>query len=245
MRVPFAVCVLGLALLSSGCALLCDGAGMVLYRTRQALDDCREWMRDKRLAAAAWDEVRKTESGRAYSEDHAAGFRDGFADYLYEGGTGEPPLVPPASYRTPRYQTAEGYQAVQEWFAGYRHGAAAARQSGLRRWLTSPSSLTPVGGPPPAPALPVGPILAEPARELPAPRPVHLLPPTGGDAPASGQGELFPPPSGPPAASPVRLLAPVEETSSAPAEGVLPAADRQGLPLPATAVPGDGPAPPE
>ena len=51
------------------------------------------------------------------------GFQDGFADFLYAGGNGEPPVVPPWYYRRTVYETPEGLASTEEWFAGYRHGA--------------------------------------------------------------------------------------------------------------------------
>jgi hypothetical protein len=166
MRVLLAVCVNGLALLSSGCTLIGDGARVLATRTHQALDDCQERQRDQRLAAAAWEEVLRTDPGLKYSPDYVRGFREGYAEYLYAGGSGEPPLVPPRRYQGPRYQNVEGYQAAQDWFAGYRHGAAAARQSGLRQWMTVSVSLPSAGAPLPPPA----PVVPTPQEELPAPR---------------------------------------------------------------------------
>ena len=62
--------------------------------------------------------------------DHAEGFKDGFAEYLFRGGDGESNLVAPLHYRQIKYQSPEGYAAIQDWFSGYRHGASAARASG-------------------------------------------------------------------------------------------------------------------
>src|SRR5207253_2309767 len=62
-------------------------------------------------------------------------------DYLYAGGSGEPPPLPPRYYWKTRYETAEGHQAIADWFAGYRLGAAMAQESGYREWVTIPSSL--------------------------------------------------------------------------------------------------------
>jgi hypothetical protein len=154
MRVPFTLWLVGLSCLCSGCSLFCDSAGLLTYKMRQAVDDCFEQLRNQRWAEAAWDQVcQGNRSQQPYSDDYACGFKYGFADYLYQGGTGEPPLLAPGRYRSLRYQTAAGYLAVQDWFAGYRHGAATARQSGLRSWVTGPTSLLPA---PPASLLPPG-----------------------------------------------------------------------------------------
>src|SRR5205807_2557372 len=78
-----------------------------------------------------------------HSEDYAQGFKDGYAEYLYRGGDGEPPLLPPKRYRHVRYQTPQGYMAAEDWFAGYRHGAAVAHHTGARRWITGPTGWQP------------------------------------------------------------------------------------------------------
>src|SRR5207253_39443 len=52
----------------------------------------------------------------------------------------QPPPLPPACYRAVRYQTPEGYRAIEDWFGGFRHGVAAAREGGYRDYVTGPSS---------------------------------------------------------------------------------------------------------
>jgi hypothetical protein len=147
----------------------------------QAVEDHAERQRNKKWAAAAWRDVHAQAPG--LSADYGAGFREGFAQYLYQGGNGEPPLLPPPHYRKLRYQTPEGYQAIADWFAGYRHGAAVAHDGGFRQWVTGPSSLSA------APQLP--------PEEGPVPI-IHLkvLPPRG-------EGELPAPRQAPPAEGPL------------------------------------------
>src|SRR5207249_4016837 len=71
-----------------------------------------------------------------------------------------------------------------DWFAGYRHGASQARQSGLRRRVTGPSSFAnPVrehGGRPP--------IWPQGTEELPIPRQAEPMPIP--PAESSGLGNL-------------------------------------------------------
>ena len=123
---------------------------------------------DRQWAEAAWQDVRRTHPAASYSEDYVRGFKDGFEHYLYWGGNGEPPPVPPRRYRTVTYQTPEGYRAIEHWFAGFRHGASAAQESGYRQWVTGPSALrAPDAGPPPS---------ALPAPALPLPAPVPCAP---------------------------------------------------------------------
>src|SRR5205814_477965 len=121
----------------------------------------KEMKRNRRWAESAWCEYTSWSGGGTkgvhHSTDYADGFKDGYAEYLYRGGDGEPPLVAPLRYRHTRYQTPQGYQAIEDWFAGYRHGASVARDTGVRRFITGPSGLHGSGEPavdhPPHPKL--------------------------------------------------------------------------------------------
>lgn len=99
-------------------------------------------LRDKSLAEEAWDEV-CARDGEAYSRHYYRGFVEGFHDYLDSGGTGDPPSLPPRSYWRVYYQSPEGHQAIEDWFAGFRHGAAVAKASGVRNLVTVPVSSIP------------------------------------------------------------------------------------------------------
>jgi hypothetical protein len=140
MRVHLALGIIGLSLLSPGCALVTDATHLLVYEANKSYNDHRERSRNRRWANAAWDEVRQSEPGHPYSDDYAWGFKEGFANYLYRG-TPEPPPVAPPRYRTLRYQTPEGYRAVEDWFAGYRRGVDVAQKGGYRQWITGPSAL--------------------------------------------------------------------------------------------------------
>lgn len=69
-------------------------------------------------------------------EDYRDGFVVGFADYVYAGGDGSPPPVPPRRYWCVEERTPEGASRIQSWFAGYRHGAGVARLGGYRKVAT-------------------------------------------------------------------------------------------------------------
>lgn len=129
--------LVALAVLNAGCSLVSDGAHVIGYRTRRAFDDSREWHRDRRLAAAAWDEAARRTPG--LSADFGDGFKEGFAAYLFRGVC-EPPALPPSRYRTVRHQTPEGYRAAEDWLNGFRRGAADAQHCGLRELVTGPSA---------------------------------------------------------------------------------------------------------
>jgi hypothetical protein len=57
------------------------------------------------------------------------------------GGTGAPPPIPPRRYWKLKYRTPSGHQSVQDWYAGFRDGAAEARDCAYDRWKKIPSSL--------------------------------------------------------------------------------------------------------
>src|SRR5581483_2008946 len=118
MRPVVAVAMLGVCLLSQGCSLADIATHLVTGRIRQSLSDYQERKRDRQWAEDAWRDIQNAHPG-AFSEDYALGFKTGFADFLYNGGDGEPPALAPERYRTIHYQSLEGYRAAEDWFAGY------------------------------------------------------------------------------------------------------------------------------
>ena len=115
--------------------------------------------------------------------------------------------LPPERYHRKRYATPEGCKAVEDWYAGFRHGAATAMASGLRSVQVIPVQCPPKfslddGGPLPknvkptsvkdggkdaAPPMPPPEQITHPSAEtLPQPRPMNdggaqppILPPPG------------------------------------------------------------------
>jgi hypothetical protein len=114
-------------------------------------------------------------------------------DYLQYGGTGQPPFVPPRRYWGVHYRTPDGYRAVEDWYAGFRSGAASAQATGYRHFVTVPSAVSVTGGvaplhvPVPAP----GPVVPTPESlpVLPAPTPVQVLPAVPPEAGNSSNGQ--------------------------------------------------------
>ena len=112
------------------------------------------WKKDKRRslavysswADAAWMEISQGCPELMGRTEYGVGFRDGFVDYVYAGGTGEPPPVPPRHLWNVDFRSEEGHQRAEDWFAGYRHGAQIARDGGYRSLGTIRSSL--MGMPP-------------------------------------------------------------------------------------------------
>lgn len=129
-----------LVVLPTGCQLAANSVHGVCAEITRKIDDTKECKRNKLLAAAVWEDIQRTGH---YSVDYGLGFKDGFVDFLDAGGNGSPPPVPPRRYLTFRFQTPEGYQAINDWFAGFRHGAAVAAESGYRQYIIAPSQLSP------------------------------------------------------------------------------------------------------
>jgi len=120
--------------------MVTNGTRNIVHETAVQLEECRERCRYRKLAHEAWTLERKAYSGPCV-HDYGKGFRDGFVDFLMEGGPGEPPPVPPQHYWHNRFQNEQGYDAMKAWFAGFRQGAAAAKASGYRQWVTLPVSV--------------------------------------------------------------------------------------------------------
>lgn len=96
-------------------------------------------------ADQAWSHQFSTPSGMPYSSDYEAGFKDGFVDFVYAGGSGEPPPVPPRRYWNLDHRTPQGQNAAADWFAGFRLGARVAREEGYREQATIDSSVYALG----------------------------------------------------------------------------------------------------
>jgi hypothetical protein len=128
----------------SGCTV-CQNFKRTMWHEPAAFS----WKHDRRLSV----EVYREWAGRAWQQasldcpqmlsdnDYALGFRDGFVDYVYAGGNGEPPPVPPRPYWNVMLRSPEGKQRADRWFAGYRHGAQSARVGGYRELGTIRTSL--------------------------------------------------------------------------------------------------------
>lgn len=75
-----------------------------------------------------------------FSESYEIGFKDGFIDFVYAGGSGEPPPVPPREFWDVRKRNPNGQACAADWFDGYRHGARIAREEGYRERALVPTS---------------------------------------------------------------------------------------------------------
>jgi hypothetical protein len=168
------LCVL--CTLAAGCNIYKYSAYNVITASGSTGNEACNLTENRHAAEAAWQEEKNRGcAGTNYSKDYACGFKDGYADFLDYGGTGLPPATPPFRYRTTCYQTPEGHQAIEEYNAGFAHGAAAARASGLRNLKVLPG--VGVGLPPTRQELyvpPPGPRDGTPdGATLPAPAPAQ------------------------------------------------------------------------
>ena len=102
---------------------------------RESLELYSHW------ADEAWREQAEACAMAVEQPDYAAGFHDGFVDYVYAGGSGEPPPVPPRIFWNASLRTAEGKLRANQWFDGYREGARIAREAGYRDKAIVPSSI--------------------------------------------------------------------------------------------------------
>jgi hypothetical protein len=136
------------------------------------LDHARSLKVYRQWADEAWAVERGSCPEMAGSEEYALGFRDGFVDYVYAGGSGEPPPIPPRKFWNVAWRNPPGRADALQWSAGYRHGASAARNGGYRENGVVPSVYAWMG---PGPwndvdgQLPAGEALSAPAEPLPQP----------------------------------------------------------------------------
>jgi hypothetical protein len=137
--------ILTLCTLSSGCRLWHNACRTIILEPchfPQYIDECVERHRHRRLATQVWNDLPCHDCVTRASDDYLRGFKDGFVDFMMAGGTGAPPPLAPHRYWKVRYQTPEGHGAIQDWFAGFAHGAAVAQSHGYRDFVTIPASMS-------------------------------------------------------------------------------------------------------
>jgi hypothetical protein len=214
MRLKHILALLGLCAVAPGCAPLKQVARVIICEPAAyclGMDETVACMRDSDLAQEAWAHFSSAVPDNPYSEDFAAGFKDGFADYLWAGGNGEPPAIPPRQYWTPNYQSPDGIALMNDWFRGFRLGAAVARDSGYREAVIIPASTRL-----PRTELPSGNAVAPtkpmPYSEEPLPMPKPVQNPKGAPAPRpqSPAAQAQPP------QTPANLPRPVAGNAAAP-----------------------------
>jgi hypothetical protein len=135
---------LALCFVTPGCQI-CVNARRTIFREpsefcwkadrKRSIKTYRAW------ADEAWCRALSSGADLCLSDHYAAGFKDGFVDYVYAGGNGEPPPVPPRRFWNVSERNVTGQNAGTEWFAGFRHGSQVARQEGYRDRATIKSSI--------------------------------------------------------------------------------------------------------
>lgn len=98
-------------------------------------------MHNEKLAARVWHKIKAQSKESDFSADYACGFVDGFSDYLYRGGTGEPPPLPPRDYWNIGRRPIVPQAAIHDWYDGFRHGSDECIRRGYRDAVVLPSSL--------------------------------------------------------------------------------------------------------
>ncbi len=116
---------------SSGCNIV--GNACKLVKRGNRLDDCMIGYRNSVLAAKAWHNEKHCFKNRRHVNDYKAGFMKGYAD-VATGSDGCVPAVAPQEYLGWRYQSPDGQQSVNAWFAGYPLGVRAAERDGVGNW---------------------------------------------------------------------------------------------------------------
>jgi hypothetical protein len=190
-------------------------------------------------ANQAWEQEGQGCAAAGSTSDYEAGFKDGFVDYVFAGGTGEPPPLPPRTFWNMDLRLPEGRERANQWFAGYRHGAQVARESGYRNLAEVQTSLSesptdgaygpPRGGPPDQFEM-QGPSWPQP-EELPGQVPASGTPsPTDTGAtqsPAVQPPALRPPAEPAPPGQPVEELEHSLQSVPAPEDIHLPSLDKR------------------
>jgi hypothetical protein len=217
------VCVLTVAIAAqSGCTVYQSARRTLIQEPSEfswRVDRGRSLKVYRQWADDAWAAERGACPDVAEVDDYALGFRDGFVDFVYAGGPGEPPPVPPRKFWNVGWRTPAGASAAQQWFAGYRHGSQVARDEGYRMGGVVNSAYA--GTMPPAWSESAS--HAEPLPEaVPAP---SEIPPDAVEA-LEIDGQTLPPPSDgplpPQEEPPVRNL--FDDNSDGPAEMPVPEA---------------------
>jgi hypothetical protein len=170
-----------LSALSSGCSTFFGIAVKnVTLAPLDAASNCLRRQRLYRLAGDAFRDLCRSQPDLTFSDDYACGFEEGFVDYLEAGGNGEPPPNPPPRYRRVRFDNPAGRQAQQDYYAGFRHGSAVARDTGLRDLIIVPPGQEPAPATDPDQQLRRNPPREAAEETLPPPRAEPIGPPAGG-----------------------------------------------------------------
>ncbi len=136
------VLLLGLLCATPGCNFFYLAKRTMHYEPRDydvTLEEAEACKQYAIWAEEAWSEWQGNNPGATASTDYYDGFRNGFVDYCFAGGSGEPPPIPPRRFWRTMYRNTAGDTAIADWTAGFRAGAGAARAGGYRKRAVVPS----------------------------------------------------------------------------------------------------------
>lgn len=109
-------------------------AASLMAGCHQLKSDFTDWRLSRQIsgyADDAWDDYKDCYTADIYyMDDFGDGFQAGYAQIL-SGGDVCPPTLPPPRYWKAKYQTQEGRDKIDTWFAGHEAGVATAMQEGL------------------------------------------------------------------------------------------------------------------
>jgi hypothetical protein len=137
MRNKLTLGLVGLCLGAPGCSFLekvTHGAFCHDYVVEteecpiQQSEDCLMSNRHHPEAVTSWTAYREKHPA-VYSDDFAWGFKRGFAASLDGAGSTQSPPQPPQYYCQVKYETPQGYRAIEDWYSGYEQGVMAARST--------------------------------------------------------------------------------------------------------------------
>jgi hypothetical protein len=178
-----------LSVLSSGCGTFFEIAARNIVHA--PLDAASDRVRDVGLclqARATFRDICHANPDQPFSPDYADGFVAGYVDYAESGGNGEARPNPPSCYKLVCYDSPAGRQAQLDYYAGFRHGAEVARESGVRDVIVVPPGQAPAPATDPDQRLRGNPPSTGPTEPtLPLPHPEPIPPPAVGDAAGKGR----------------------------------------------------------
>ncbi len=93
----------------------------------------------KRQAARAYKTAPDVPHKGRMAKHFQRGWKAGYYD-VAQGGQGEPPLMPPQTYWSFKYQNAQGAHEIATWYEGFQQGAIAAHHNGVHQFTTIPTS---------------------------------------------------------------------------------------------------------
>src|SRR4051794_37417424 len=108
--------LIGLLSIGPGCSLVNNAARNVEHEVFLCAEELAEKHRFGSMAEEALAQFSSGSSEGAISEDFADGFKEGYVDHLLRGGNGQLPTLPPRKYWKARYESPQGYMAIEQWF---------------------------------------------------------------------------------------------------------------------------------